>query len=352
MTIKAIIHSISQKRFSTYKTGVFNSITDEECLGIYLWNKQIASAFLPALQILEVSLRNAIYHAKIQYEEDEIERNYPRDQWSALKNAIDRKWFITVMTAANNAESFRQIKAAEKQINKEKKDHTPENYIAKLTLGFWVSLVDKEFSTPNSTYLTLWPQLRNRVFPNAISSKGTPLTINGIGTVLRDINKIRNRLSHHEPLWRTNTTYNVEQAINKLIKDYKKCLDVIHWINPSNLKLLNIIDNTDAIRELCNLHALWRNKQLPAGIPTLPMIDADVWCTPLLMNSRLDGEILNINTAKGFSMIRSHSNGQKFIAWNSDFSGTIALYKVGDQVTFEPNAPSAGPLPVAKSVRL
>lgn len=78
-------------------------------MGIYLWNKQIASAFLPALQILEVSLRNAIYHAKIQYEEDEIERNYPRDQWSALKNAIDRKWFITVMTAANNAESYRQI---------------------------------------------------------------------------------------------------------------------------------------------------------------------------------------------------------------------------------------------------
>ncbi|EBW2268495.1 Abi family protein [Salmonella enterica subsp. enterica serovar Hillingdon] len=351
MTISAIINSISQQRFSTYKTNVFNGITDEECLGIYLWNKQIASAFLPALQILEVSLRNAIYQAKIQYEEDEIERNHPPTQWSALKAAIDRSWFITVMTAANNAESFRQIKAAKKQIDKEKKAHTPENYIAKLTLGFWVSLVDKDFSTPNSTYLTLWPRLRNRVFPGAISDKGTPLSINRIGADLRDINKIRNRLSHHEPLWRTSTTYNVEQAINKLIKDYKKCLDVIRWINPSNLKLLNIIDNTETIRKLCNLHALWRNKQLPSGIPTLPIIDADVWCAPLLMNSRLGGEILNINTVTGFSLIRCLNNGQKFIAWNADFSGKIALYKVGDQVTFEPNSPSTGPLPVAKSVR-
>lgn len=57
----------------------------------YIYGTRIASAFLPALQILEVSLRNAIYHAKIQYEEDEIERNYPRDQWSGIKNAIDRK---------------------------------------------------------------------------------------------------------------------------------------------------------------------------------------------------------------------------------------------------------------------
>lgn len=75
MTIYAILNSISQQRFSTYQTAVFKGATDEECLGIYLWNKQLASAFLPALQILEVSLRNAIYQAKIEYEEEVIEKN-------------------------------------------------------------------------------------------------------------------------------------------------------------------------------------------------------------------------------------------------------------------------------------
>lgn len=352
MTINAIINSISQQRFSTYQTSVFSGASDEECLGIYLWNKQIASAFLPALQILEVSLRNAIYLSKIEYEEEEIEKNYSPNEWVARKAAVDRRWFISVMTAQNNPESNRQIRRVQRQIAKENKDDIPENYIAKLTLGFWVSMVDKEFSTPNATYLTLWPQLRGKVFPHALDRNGQPLSIRGIGTALRDINKIRNRLSHHEPLWRTSTTYNVQQAINKIVMDYKKCLDIIHWINPSNLKLLNIIDNTDKFRELCNAHSLWKNKQLPHGIPSLPVIDANGWCGPLLMESRLKGSILNIDLASGFSILRCESEGKDFIANNRDFSGGIARYNTGDNVTFDPNSPTTGPLPVAKSIRL
>ncbi|EIW8478566.1 Abi family protein [Klebsiella pneumoniae] len=351
MTINAIINSISQQRFSTYKTDIFNGITDAECLGVYLWNKQVASAFLPALQILEVSLRNAIYQAKIKYEEDEIERLHPQADWEVNKSSIDRLWFVTVMTQTNNADSYRQIKNAERQILKEGKLLTPENYISKLTLGFWVALVNKRYSVPNATYLTLWPHLRGKVFPHAKTAQNIPLSINRIGDDLNDINMIRNRLSHHEPLWRTSTTYNVEQAINKLIKDYKKCLDIIRWINPSNLKLLNIIDNTESVRELCNYHSLWRNKQLPGGIPTLPTIDTETWCGPLLMNSRLNGEILSIDIGSGFSMIRCSSNGQTFIAKNNTFSGGISQYRVTDQISFEPNSPTSGPYPVAKSIR-
>lgn len=351
MTINAILKSISQQRFSTYQTAVFKGATNEECLGIYLWNKQLASAFLPALQILEVSLRNAIYQAKIEYEEECIEATFPKHEWDRKKSGIDRSWFITVMTNANNPESYRQIQTARKKINEENKPHSPENYIAKLTLGFWVALVDKGYSTPNATYLTLWPHLRAKVFPNAKSGKDKPLSINRIGSDLRDINKIRNRLSHHEPLWRTNNTYNVEQAINKIATDYKKCLDIIRWINPSNLKLLNIIDNTDKIRELCNTHALWKNKQLPNGIPTLPLLDADGWCGPLLMNDRLEGVITKINKAGQFAIIDCGSEGKQFFAHINNFSGGIAAYSSSDAVSFEPSSKITRGLPTASSIR-
>ncbi|WP_089529265.1 Abi family protein [Pantoea ananatis] len=351
MTINAILNSISQQRFSTYQTAVFKGATDEECLGIYLWNKQLASAFLPALQILEVSLRNAIYQAKIEYEEDDIERKYPAHEWVARKAAIDRDWFITVMTAANNFESNRQINTARKNITSERKSHTPENYIAKLTLGFWVSLVGKDFSIPNATYLTLWPHLRGRVFPHAVDMNGQPLSIKTIGNALHDVNKIRNRLSHHEPLWRSGNTYNIEQAINKVATDYKKCLDVIRWINPSNLKLLNIIDNTDKVRELCNTHALWKNKQLPNGIPTLPLTDSNDWCNPLLMNSRLDGVITKINLKGKFAIVHCASEGKDFCAQTSSFSGGIASYQVSDVVSFEPSSNITRGQPTASTIR-
>lgn len=46
MTIAAKLNSISQHRFVTYKSSVFNGARKEEYLGIYLWNKQLAGAFL------------------------------------------------------------------------------------------------------------------------------------------------------------------------------------------------------------------------------------------------------------------------------------------------------------------
>lgn len=351
MTINAILNSISQHRFSTYQTAVFKGATDEECLGIYLWNKQLASAFLPALQILEVSLRNAIYQAKIEYEEENIEKKFAAHAWAAKKAEIDRSWFITVMTAANNSESYRQIEVAKKNIASERKPHIPENYIAKLTLGFWVSLVGKNFSIPNATYLTLWPHLRGRVFPNAVDQNGQPLSITEIGNALHAVNKVRNRLSHHEPLWSTGSTYNVEQAINKIATDYKMCLDIIRWINPSNLKLLNIIDNTDKVRELCTAHALWKNKQLPNGIPTLPLTDSNDWCSPLLMNSRLEGVITRININGNFAIIHCASEGKDFCARISSFSGGIAAYKISENVNFEPSSNTARGLSIANTIR-
>lgn len=351
MTIDEIIGSLSLERFSTYKNSVFNGTTDNECLGIYLWNKQIASVFLPALQVLEVSLRNAIYQAKITYETEQIEKNHPQNQWANLKNNIDRKWFISAMTKANNEKSYRQIQVADKKITEEGKSKTPENYIAKLTFGFWVSLVDKKFNAPTATYLKLWPHLTNKVFPHALSNQGTQLSIRRIGDDLRDMNELRNRLSHHEPLWKTKTTYNFEQAINKIVRDYKKCLTLIHWINPSNLKLLSIIDNNDKMRDLCNIHSLWKNKQLPNGVDTLPSIDIEKFSWHILMNSRLEGKIINIDIPSGYSMIDCTTEGKKFIAKNTNFHRCISQFSVNDIVTFEPNSITSGSHPQATEIK-
>lgn len=264
MTIAAILDSISQHRFATYKSSVFNGASEEECLGIYLWNKQLAGAFLPALQIIEVSLRNAICAAKRRHEETLIEQRAPAADWPALKSIIDDQWFVTVMTERNNRDSWRAVEAAKSQLRKDGKPLTTENLIAKLTFGFWVSMVNRDYSDGRASYLHLWPHLVPEVFPNALDKKqGTPLSVNRISSDLRDINTLRNRLSHHEPLWRSDRTYCVEQAINKVVRDYHKCLDVIRWINPSNLKLLSIIENTQKMSELCDPHALWKNKKLP-----------------------------------------------------------------------------------------
>lgn len=352
MTIAAILDSISQHRFATYKSSVFNGASEEECLGIYLWNKQLAGAFLPALQIIEVSLRNAICAAKRRHEETLIEQSAPAADWTALKNRIDDQWFVTVMTERNNRDSWRAVEAAKSQLRKDGKPLTTENLIAKLTFGFWVSLVNRDYSGGRASYLHLWPHLIPEVFPNALDKKqGTPLSVNRIGSDLRDINTLRNRLSHHEPLWRSDKTYCVEQAINKVVRDYHKCLDVIRWINPSNLKLLSIIENTQKMNELCNPHALWKNKKLPSGLPDIPQTSGDDWLASALLETRHQGEIISLDAGKGFAMIQSEKDGTKFIAPAGNFAGRLNAYAVGDRVTFEPENKTGGRHPVASAIK-
>jgi len=352
MTIAAILDSISQHRFATYKSSVFNGANEEECLGIYLWNKQLAGAFLPALQIIEVSLRNAICAAKRRHEETLIEQSAPIADWTALKNRIDDQWFVTVMTQQNNRDSWRAVESAKSQLGKDRKPLTTENLIAKLTFGFWVSMVNRDYSAGHARYLHLWPHLIPEVFPNALDKKqGTPLSVNRIGSDLRDINTLRNRLSHHEPLWRSDKTYCVEQAINKVVRDYHKCLDVIRWINPSNLKLLSIIENTQKMNELCNPHALWKNKKLPSGLPDIPQTSGDDWLASALLATRHTGGIISLDAGKGFAMILSEKDGTKFIASAGNFAGRLSAYAVGDRVTFAPENKTSGRHPVASAIK-
>lgn len=352
MTITAILDSISQHRFATYKSSVFNGASEEECLGIYLWNKQLAGAFLPALQIIEVSLRNAICAAKRRHEEALIEQRTPAANWPALKSRIDDQWFVTVMTERNNRDSWRAVEAAKSQLIKDGKPLSTENLIAKLTFGFWVSMVNRDYSNGRARYLHLWPHLVPAVFPNALDKKqGTPLSVNRISSDLRDINTLRNRLSHHEPLWRSDKTYCVEQAINKVVRDYHKCLDVIRWINPSNLKLLSIIENTQKMSELCDPHALWKNKKLPSGLPDIPRTSVDDWLASALLETRHQGEIISLDTGKGFAMIRSEKDGTKFIAPSGNFAGRFNAYTLGDRVTFEPENKTGGRHPVANAIK-
>ncbi|NCG53671.1 Abi family protein [Serratia fonticola] len=346
MTIAAITESLSTPRFSTYQLPILGGTSPEQCLGIYLWNKQLASAFLPALQIVEISLRNAIYQSWVAYEEDRIERNFAQHAWATKKSQVDKLWFVNVFTEQNNPIAWSNIKTARKQLLKDGKPLTAENYISKLTLGFWVSLIRNDFDIQHHSYLTLWPHLRTRVFPNAVnSSTGVALSINSIGNELKDINKIRNRLSHHEPLWRNTQAYQIEDIINKVVEHYERCLKVIHWINPSNLKLLDIIESNNRMAELCSMHTIWKNKQLPAGISTLP-VKTD-WSDGVKINSEHTGLIVKVSASN--VMIKSDKDQAIFYGAAKSMESGIGNYAPSDKVRFQPEK-GQGKYPNAKKI--
>lgn len=296
MPIESIVNTLSKSRLSTYKNSNLNDTSDEQSLGLYLWNKQLSGHFFPILQIIEVSLRNAIHNAYIAVKFEEIEFNNPENEWHALKSQANL-WLTTIYTIQNNQKGFNQIENAKRNLIEEGKSLTADNLIAKLTFGFWVNMTNRNHRSNNNNNTAqsidaLWPKLTKKVFPNAKDKYGKHLTINNINENLHKINKLRNRIAHHEPIWKADELFDTADAINNIVNHYDRCLKAISWLNPDNLKLISIIENDKLMSDVCSPHTLWRNKQLPTGLDTIP--ETGQWSQTHTLNTRRAGTVIHV----------------------------------------------------------
>ncbi|HCG6696343.1 TPA: Abi family protein [Vibrio parahaemolyticus] len=353
MPVESIIKTLSSPRLSTYKKPNLCDASDEQSLGLYAWNKQLSGLFYPVLQVLEVSLRNAINNAYIEYHEKLVEASFQQQDWTKEKANIDRFWFCNSYTNQNNRPAFQQITKAKGDLVREGKAITPDNLIAKLTFGFWVHLTDKNHrsSQPpaNPPIIELWPSLNSLVFPYAKDLNGTPLSINHISSNLFEINKLRNRIAHHEPFWKATDLFDSDDSINTVVAHYEQCLKVIRWINPNNLKLLSVIDNDKLMGIACSQHTLWRSKMLASGLPSVP--DIIEWKERHEINTRRQGEV--VSATAGYAIIRCKKSHQVFYTNKSMQKRRKAWpLPVGIDVTFIPKpAPAQGKHPNATQVK-
>lgn len=359
MTIKSIKSSLSLKRLSTYLTPPIGCKTDEAALGAYLWNQEVSSVMGSVLHTIEISLRNAIYDSYLNYVKGHIQAGTAQSTAANILGPVrgnPEMWFRMAFTTQTNKTAVDIINRVKVQLNTEKKPKTPDNYIAKLTLGFWVELIDKAYSInspDNTTGLILWPPIRSDVFPNA-TRKGNPLGINEIRDELKYINKLRNRLAHHEPLWKTNSQFDVKSIINKVISDYQRCITVINWINPSMTKLLSMVENHNRINELCKLETLERMMKLPVDLDNMP--DEDLLTNLILIDETREGKIISVTKGGGL-FIRDSSN-QTFFSPKSEIKlpDGHADLTINDKVRFvgappkDPNDSKQKPLALGISI--
>lgn len=344
MTLQSVVKSISEERLSTYKKSHLSE-SESESLGLYLWNKRLCSLLLPPLQIIEVSLRNALHDSYIQYC---LNKNVKAEEDGEEVQEVDYLWFKTA--SANIPESERHIAQAERQLTKERKTFIPGNYIAKLPLGFWVAFCDKKFDVNNHTHgFSLWPSLRTAVFPGAV--KGTlPLSIDEIGSELRTINSLRNRIAHHETIFNDPKHYHFESALNKVIKAYGRCIKVIKWINPSNLKLISLLENEAKFAELCVKQEIAKYKSLPEELDQTDTSHFDTWESELVVQERLNGDVVVVKPK--YCFIKCRESKVVFYCLNACFPKGRPI-KVGQQVNFIPQAAKEqGQKPTAQKVRL
>ena len=184
--------SLSPERLGTYLDATGSN--REEAILLHVWNTAVSSAFYESLQILEVTLRNAMNRR--------------------LNGRYGEAWYDNFETGLNQGALIR-IKSAKNQLTGLGYNHDPPRVVAALSFGFWVSLLKRGDEADYE--MTLWrPALRGS-FPHRETLERS-MAFGQLNT----LRLLQNRIAHHEPIFSRN-----------LVEEHELILEIVGWMSPT-----------------------------------------------------------------------------------------------------------------------
>jgi hypothetical protein len=176
--VKAVRATITPPRMSTYDVATpsgFGTRRTRESLKLYLWNAEVAAAFMVPLHLCEVAVRNAAAEAVSAH----YGSNWP---WSTSFRR----------TLPNDAVGYSPRADLSNQAQRQS---TTGKVIPEVKFIFWQRLFTSRFDA------ALWDEQLLRVFPNAPDGAAVPELRERVFGDLEKIRKLRNRIAHHEPIF-------------------------------------------------------------------------------------------------------------------------------------------------------
>lgn len=193
--------AVSQERLEPYKCQ--KDADDLEAFGRYVWNMQISEALYPALQGLEITLRNSIHNA--------------------ATDAFGGEYWMDGKRSPLKAHEQESVSKAKKRLQGNGKEITPGRLVAELNFGFWTSLLYSRYEQ------VLWQKLTKSAFPHVPRRMRNRKALN---KRFNSIRLLRNRIFHYEPIWHW----------KDLTKQHTELLDTIGWISPAVRCTVTIMD--------------------------------------------------------------------------------------------------------------
>lgn len=236
--IDKFYENLSSARLDVYD-NFFSLQKDKDKLTfIYLALQDLTSSFYPLFQILEVTLRNKIHTA--------LEKEYGTPYWyiDLYLNDVTEGHFITA--------------------KRKSKQKTSNHFICEVPFGAWVNLLFPinrgslselelaKYQEDEQKKLVRIEQFWGRELDTIFSGRNSD-SIKTIFESLKDINNLRNRFSHFEPLWKPNkrAAANIKpgeefnEICKTLQKKHQKILSVLSLCCPETSKYL--AKNTNSI---------------------------------------------------------------------------------------------------------
>lgn len=184
-----ICNIVSEERIGPYLAAAgFNK---DRALALYAWNMKISASFYPLMAATEICLRNRVL--------SRITEAYGPDWWSSTE-------FQQLLGTRGKGIVLR----ARKEIENRNSTLTSGRLTAELSFGFWQKMLLPKYEDQ------LWSNIQS-CFPDLPDGHGRS-ELHGSCDVVR---LLRNRISHHEQIFRRNLT-----------EDYAVCMRLLEWLSP------------------------------------------------------------------------------------------------------------------------
>jgi hypothetical protein len=193
---------ISKPRLDSYK-NYFNLADTDEAIGAYMWNCDLSTCFSALMAMFEIALRNNVHRA--------MSLNYSA-QASPSIHWYDRIWGQLSGGTRAKVESvrFEWVRVGGQKVRQARTPApNPDEIISRVSFGFLPGVL----STLDGRRAD---QLMSGIFPyhpisaNPIAWKTNTIRRNALAFIY-ELNTFRNRIAHHEPLWKFGTVWNTAQ---------------------------------------------------------------------------------------------------------------------------------------------
>lgn len=273
---------ISTPRLSTYQ-NILKLTDPNQILRAYYWNIALAGAIYPLMQTLEITLRNAI---DVSVKNNHQPKSANGSNFVSYKN--NDLWFEQLVTAVQDRKITKmrphqalkwvrggkriKFSTTESHVKKARDDASTvkswvkgEDILSRLPFGFWTTLLSKDYEDVTNKHL-LWPNLLHHVFPNAPSH----IKRKDIEDHFNLIREFRNRLSHHEPIWKfyyrnpannaldyTTPIFGLNASLNLLNNQYDDMLMLLQWMSASAYDNFNYSRIGNEFKKLCSIDGFY-----------------------------------------------------------------------------------------------
>ena len=211
----------SKPRIAAYYNA-FKIKDDRECLALYFQTLEASSKMLHIINLIEVILRNRL-HAQIKQLADNGLLPMRKDTSSGMTISPDF-WFKSVTDGFSR--SHLKVVRLSNRFNNFGIIPTADDYIAQLDFGYYVYLLHQRHEKPQNKFNYIWqPGVMHNVFPGAIKHKRT---LSGLFGLLLQCDDIRNRLCHHEPMWKGK----LPDCYENIRQKFRLLLDILEFLSP------------------------------------------------------------------------------------------------------------------------